>query len=135
MKIKEVPQDDNQTFRGYGTKALYAVDESGRYTRIPTNGWEVEEVVLRDVINDFAASAQEAKARAVRGETSPVEYFMKKYFMDLSTLATSMGLARWRVKRHFNPKVFSRLNHRLLERYAELFHIDVAALKNFSEHI
>ena len=130
MKIKEVPQDDSATFKGYGTKAVYAVDENGQYTRISTSGWEVEEVVLRDVVNDFEKLAQEAKARVVKGETSPIEYFMNKYFMDVPALAASMGLARWRVKRHLNPGVFNKLNAKLLQRYADFFQVDIDTLKN-----
>ena len=65
MKTKEVPQDDIKTFKGFGTKAIYAVDENGRYTTTSTSGWEVEEVVLRDVVDDFARMAQEAKSRVI----------------------------------------------------------------------
>jgi hypothetical protein len=86
MKIKEVPQDDIKTFRGYGTKTVYAVDENGQYTRVSTSGWDAEEVVLRDVVNDFEKAAQEAKARAMKGEASPIEYFMNKYFLDVLSL-------------------------------------------------
>jgi hypothetical protein len=135
MKVKEVPQDDIKTFKGFGTKAMYAVDENGQYTTIPTSGWEVEEVVLRDVVDDFAKLAEEAKSRAIRGNTSPIEYFMNKYFMDLPALAAGLGLAKWRVKRHFNPKIFSRLNDKLLQRYADFFNLDVDELKNFKENI
>ena len=131
MKTKEVPQDDNATFKGYGTKAVYAVDENGQYTRSPTTGWEVEEVVLRDVVNDFEKLARKAKIRAIKGETSPIEYFMNKYFMDVPALAAGMGLARWRVKRHLTPQVFDKLNDRLLQRYADFFQVDVDTLKNF----
>ena len=133
MKIKEVPQDDNATFKGYGTKAVYAVDENGQYTRISTSGWEVEEVVLRDVVNDFEKLAREAKTRVVKGETSPIEYFMNKYFMDVPTLAASMGLTRWRVKRHLNPRVFNKLNAKLLQRYADFFQVDIDTLKNLKQ--
>ncbi len=135
MKVKEVPQDDIKTFKGFGTKAMYAVDENGQYTTIPTSGWEVEEVVLRDVVDDFAKLAEEAKSRAIRGNTSPIEYLMNKYFMDLPALAAGMGLAKWRIKRHFNPKIFSRLNDKLLQRYADFFNLDVDELKNFKENI
>ena len=133
MKIKEVPQDDNATFKGYGTKAVYAVDENGQYTRISTSGWEVEEVVLRDVVNDFEKLAREAKTRVVKGETSPIEYFMNKYFMDVPALAASMGLTRWRVKRHLNPRVFNKLNAKLLQRYADFFQVDIDTLKNLKQ--
>ena len=135
MKIKEVPQDNIKTFKGFGTKAMYAVDENGQYTTIPTSGWEVEEVVLRDVVDDFAKLAEEAKSRAIRGNTSPIEYLMNKYFMDLPALAAGMGLAKWRVKRHFNPLVFNKLNNEILQRYADFFNLDVDELKNFKETI
>jgi hypothetical protein len=135
MKIKDVPQDDIKTFKGFGTKAMYAIDENGRYTRIPTSGWEMEEVVLRDVVDDFAKLAQEAKIRVIKGETSPIEYYMNKYFMDLPALAAGMGLPKWRVKRHFNPKVFDKISGKLLKRYAEFFNIDVVDIKNIKETI
>lgn len=135
MKVDEVPQDDIPTFRGHGTKAIYAVDAVGRYTKTTTSGWEVEELVLRDVLEDFEHKAARAKERVVGGETSPIEYFVNKRLMDLSALSQAMGIARWRVKRHLKPKVFNKLDDTLLQRYADLFRIDVAALKNFKEMI
>ena len=135
MKVKEVPQDDIKTFKGFGTKAIYAVDEKGQYTRIPTSGWEMEEVVLRDVIDDFAKLTEESKSRVIKDQTSPIEYYMNKYFMDLPALAAGMGLAKWRVKRHFSPGVFSKLNDKMLQRYADFFNVDVVDLKNFKETI
>lgn len=134
MKIKEVPQDDIRTFKGFGTKAIYAVDENGRYTKTPTSGWEAEEVVLRDVVDDFTKLAEEARARVFSGETSPIEYYMNKYFMDLPALARGMGLAKWRVKRHFNPEVFKKLNQKMLQRYADFFNMDIDTLKNIKEN-
>ena len=135
MKIKEVPQDNIKTFKGFGTKAMYAVDENGQYATIPTSGWEVEEVVLRDVVDDFAKLAEEAKSRVIKGNTSPIEYYMNKYFMDLPALAAGMSLTKWRVKRHFNPKVFNKLNNDMLQKYADFFNLDVEELKNFKERI
>ena len=134
MKIKEVPQDDIRTFKGFGTKAMYAVDENGRYTKTPTSGWEAEEVVLRDVVDDFTKLAQEARARVFSGETSPIEYYMNKYYMDLPALARGIGLARWRVRRHFNPDVFNKLNQKMLQRYADFFNMDIDTLKNIKEN-
>ena len=135
MKVKEVPQDDIKTFKGFGTKAMYAVDENGQYTRIPTSGWEMEEVVLRDVVDDFAKMAEEARSRVIKGETSPIEFYMNKYFMDLPALAAGMGLAKWRVKRHFSPNVFNKLNEKMLQRYADFFNIELARLKQIEETI
>ena len=126
MLLKDVPQDNNKTYRGYGTKAMYAVDESGKYTTGGSNGWEVEEVVLRDVLDDFAQEAQEARQKFEAGECSPVPYFMNKNYMDSASLAYGVGLPRWRVKRHFRPAVFKKLPEKLLQRYAVFFKTNVA---------
>ncbi|MCJ8500179.1 hypothetical protein [Desulfatitalea alkaliphila] len=133
MKIDEVPQDDIPTFRGHGTKAIYALDARGRYTKTTTSGWEVEELVLRDVLADFAEKAEAAKARILAGRTSPIEYFLNRRLMDLAALAQAMGIGKWRVKRHLKPRVFNKLNDKLLQRYASLFRIDIATLKQFKE--
>lgn len=134
MKTDEVPQDDNETFRGYGTKAVYAVDQNGRYTKIATSGWEVEEIVLRDVLADFEELAVDAKKRVLAGKSSPIEYFVYKRLMDIPALAQAMGIAKWRVKRHLNPDVFNKLDDQLLQRYADLLRIDISALKHFKEN-
>ncbi len=131
MKISEVPQDAIRTLQGV-KKALYAVDDRGEYTRTATRGWEVEEIVLTQVIADFEAKAKEAAARLRRGETSPVEYFMNKKWMNPLTLAQAMGLFRWQVKRHFKPAVFRKLDGGTLAEYARLFGISVETLLNFS---
>ena len=110
------------------------MDENGQYTRTPTSGWEVEEVVLRDVVDDFAKSAEHAKTKVFKGESSPIDYYMNKNFMDLPALARGMGLAKWRVKRHFNPNAFNKLNQKILQKYADFFNIDVQTLINIKEN-
>ncbi len=130
MKISEVPQDAIKTMQGV-KKALYALDERGEYRRTTTRGWEAEEIVLSQVIDDFAAKAREAAARLRAGEASPVEYFMNKKWMDLATLAQAMGLYRWQVRRHCRPAVFRRLGQETLAEYARLFGISVERLKTF----
>lgn len=131
MKISEVPQDAIKTMQG-AKKALYAVDDRGEYTRTATRGWEAEEIVLTQVIDDFEAKAKAAADRVKRGETSPVEYFMNKKWMDPLTLAQAAGLYRWQVKRHFKPAVFKKLDSGTLAEYARLFGISVETLVNFS---
>ncbi len=131
MKISEVPQDDVKTMQGI-KKALYAVDERGEYTRTATQGWEVEEIVLTQVVDDFEVKAGAAAGRVKSGETSPIEYFMNKKWMDPLTLAQAMGLYRWQVRRHFKPAVFKKLDNRTLAEYARLFGVPVETLMNFS---
>jgi hypothetical protein len=37
---------------------------------------------------------------------------------------------KWRVKRHFKPEVFAKLNDKTLQKYADAFDISIAELKN-----
>jgi len=132
MRIDETPQDHIRSLGGE-TKALYVLDDNGRYTTARTTGWEVEEIVLDQVIEDFRAKAEEARHRVLAGETSPIEYYMYRNWMDPLTLAQAMGLFRWQVRRHFRPAVFARLSEARLRAYARLFRIDVPTLKSLKE--
>ena len=130
MKISEVPQDKIKIMQGE-KKALYAIDDQGNYTRAATSGWEAEEIVLTQVIDDFDQKAGAAALRVKNNETSPIEYFMYKKWMDPLTLAQVMGFYRWQVKRHFNPRVFKKLDDKTLNEYARIFRVSVDVLKNF----
>jgi hypothetical protein len=131
MKISEVPQDNVKTMQG-AKKALYAVDDRGEYTSTTTRGWEAEEIVLAQVVDDFEAKAGAAADRVRRSETSPIEYFMNKRWMDPLTLAQAMGLYRWQVRRHFKPAVFKKLDGETLAEYARLFGVSMETLTKFS---
>ncbi len=132
MKIDETPQDNIRTLGGF-KKALYALDEQGRYRTCATSGWEVEEIVLMDALADYARKAREARAQALENKVSPIAYFMHLRYMDPITLAQAMGLFRWQVRRHLKPEVFRRLKDSTLQRYADLFRVPVGALKHFGE--
>ena len=132
MKISEIPQDHVKKMQGE-KKALYALDDRGNYTRSTTSGWEAEEVVLTQVIDDFNEKAKEAALRVRKNETSPIEYYMYRRWMDPLTLAQAMGLYRWQVRRHFKPRVFKRLDDGMLNEYARIFGVSVDALNRFRE--
>ena len=134
MKKNNVPQDNNPTYQGYGTKIIYAVDDSGGYTTVKSSGWEAEEIVLMDVVSDFKEKANEAKARALSGQASPIEYFMHLKLMDPPALASGLGIARWRVKRHLTVRGFKRLDQKMRRRYADFFDISVNLLTDFKDH-
>ena len=114
---------------------IYAVDDGGEYTAVKSSGWEAEEIVLKDVVNDFKEKARDAKERALSGQASPIEYFMHLKLMDPPALASGIGIAKWRVKRHLSARGFKRLNRKMLHRYADFFDISVDILSNFKDHI
>lgn len=53
--------------------------------------------------------------------------------MDLATLAQSAGIARWRIRRHFQPQRFAQLPTRLLARYCDALGMTLDELRRLPE--
>jgi hypothetical protein len=131
MRERDVPQEGNATLDGK-RKAVYAVGDDGRLHIVESRGWEVEETVTRQALEDLERRAQEARKRFLAGRSSPLEYHMYHSRMDVALLAQATGLWRWRVRRHFRPEVFARLPQRLRQRYADALGIALEALSRLA---
>ena len=127
MRERDVPQEGNATLAGY-RKAVYAVADDGRVRLVASRGWEVEEIVTRQAIEDLERLAREARERCRAGLTSPLEYHMYRARMDVALLSQTTGVWRWRVRRHFRPHVFARLSTTLRQRYADALGLSLEAL-------
>jgi hypothetical protein len=127
MREREVPQEGNRTLAGH-RKAVYAVAEDGKLRLVPSRGWEVEEIVTRQAVEDLERRADEARSRVLAGESSPLEYHMYRARMDVELLSQTTGLWRWRVRRHLKPAAFQRLPLALKARYAEALGVAVEVL-------
>ena len=128
MKLSEVPQDRGM-IAGQTREICYAVDENGRYVLAPSAGWEP-----KNLANDQAWALVKAEIDATlikikAGKRSPLAFHMVNNQMTPGLLAKYAGCSRWRVCLHLRPRGFVRLTPRLLERYADIFDIDVATLK------
>ncbi|MCL2457973.1 MAG: hypothetical protein FWF31_03830 [Desulfobulbus sp.] len=128
MDSRDVPQDQIPVFAGH-SKAVYALDCSGEYTLVSTSGWEVEEIVTRQALDELAHMRQEALAAHRAGQLSPLAYQMYDKKMDVATLARESGFWQWRVRRHFRPEVFNKLSPKILAVYAEVLGIPLAELQ------
>jgi hypothetical protein len=128
MRADEVPQDGNAALGGH-RKAVYAVGPDGRYTVVPSTGWEAEETVTLQAVEAFRRLADDARRRALEGRASPLEVHMYRSRMDLALLAQTTGLWRWRIRRHLHPAAFARLNAKLLARYADALGVSVDELR------
>lgn len=128
MLESEVPQEGNVTLGGH-RKAVYARGADGKLQIVQSAGWEVEEIVTRQAVDDLNRLAEEARQRVIAGQTSALEYHMHKARMDLPMLAQTTGLWQWRIRRHFRPAVFTRLSPALLERYASVMGVSSEQLK------
>jgi hypothetical protein len=133
VRKETVPQDGEVTTYGGGRKLLYAVDRDGRYVGVQSVGWSVETEATRSAIDDLQQQQQDAWYRAKSGMASPLEYYMYLRRMDIALLAQTTGLWQWRIRRHFHPAVFARLDHRMLTRYAEALGIEISQLRTLPD--
>ena len=128
MLESEVPQEGNTTLGGH-RKALYARGADGKLQIVQSAGWEVEEIVTRQAVEDLDRLAEDARQRVAAGLTSALEYHMHKARMDVPLLAQTTGLWQWRIRRHFRPAIFAGLSPALLQRYAEAMGLSIEQLK------
>lgn len=128
MLDSEVPQEGNSTLGGH-RKALYARGDDGKLHIVQSAGWEVEEIVTRQAIDDLQRLTEEARQRVLAGQTSPLEYHMYRVRMDVPLLSQASGVWQWRIRRHFRPAVFASLSPALLARYADAMGLSIEQLK------
>ena len=131
MKQEEVPQDKGSLSKSNLKELVYATDEHGNYTTILSTGWEPKSIALANSIEEINEHIGIAKQKVLNGEVSPVFYFMELHKMDIDILSGYMGMWKWRIKRHFKPKVFARLSQTILKKYATVFNVTPEALINF----
>jgi len=132
MDSRDVPQDQIPVFAGH-SKAVYALDSHGDYTLVPTSGWEVEEIVTRQALDELARQRRQALIDHRAGRLSPLPYHMYDKKMDVATLARESGFWQWRVRRHFRPAVFNKLSLTTLAVYAEVFGISLTELQRIDD--
>jgi len=133
MKIHEVPQDGKRTMR---TKVVhYAVDDNGDFVKVGSNGWEPGYRALINLRNEFDERAVQAKEQVKNNQVSPLEYFMYKAYMEIPTLGQMTGFSQRKVRKHFKPAVFEKLDDEVLQRYATVLLTDVKTIKEFKKEI
>ena len=128
MLDSEVPQEGNSTLGGH-RKALYARGDDGKLHIVQSAGWEVEEIVTRQAIDDLLRLTEDARQRVLSGQTSALEYHMYRVRMDVPLLSQASGIWQWRIRRHFRPAVFASLSPALLARYADAMGLSIEQLK------
>lgn len=132
MDKQSVPQDQSTTYEGL-KRLVYAVDENGKYVGVTSSGWEVESFSTELAVAEMIRQRDDAWRRARDGQTSPLEYHMFRNRMDFETLVMTTGIWRWRIRRHFNPKVFVKLDDTMLTRYANVMGISVDSIKRLPD--
>lgn len=111
-------------------RACYAQNEKGNYEVVTSAGWDVESVVNTQANNELRGDAEQSRLAVIAGQSSPLEFHMKRRQMTPSMLAVNAGIWQWRVKRHLKPAAFNKLSDEVLARYAEALAITIEELRH-----
>lgn len=129
MKKSEIPQDKS-SLANFTKEICYAVDETGKYSKNLSTGWDVKASALTVAWNDIEVRIELAKKKVLNGEASPILFYMELKLMDLTILSAYTGFFKWTIKRHLRPDIFIKLSDKKLKIYAETFDINIDQLKN-----
>ena len=118
MNTDNVPQDNSSTYSN-NKKAIYAADEDGSVKVVSSSGWEVEEIVTKQALEDLLQHSKDAYKEVENGHKSTLYFHMYDIRMDLQVLAESTGFFKWTIKKDFSPSKFAKINQKRLNTYAE----------------
>lgn len=132
MRINEVPQDKKQYREGDTPlkKVMYATTQNGDYAQTLSEGWEAENLALQQAWDEIDVQLAYEKERVLKGEVSPIAFYMVKNRMDIGILAAYVGKWQWQVKRHMKPAVFNQLSASMIQKYCTIFNISENELRN-----
>lgn len=134
MKVNETPQDkDEFKSKSELQKILYVTNDDGSYTKVNSEGWEVENLATEEAWSAVDETIKKVEAEVKAQKLSPIAYFMHKNLLDEAILAKYMGKWKWQVKRHLKPEHFKKLNPKTIEKYARVFNITIDELKDFGK--
>ncbi len=129
MKVTDVPQDRGMITERHN-EICYAVDEHGRYVLAPSSGWEPKNTANSQAWDLIREQVQATLKKVHAGRRSPLAFHMVNNQMTAGLLAKYAQCSLWRVWLHLRPRGFKRLTPPMLKRYADIFDIDVNALKS-----
>ena len=132
MEINNVPQDNSSTY-AKNKKAIYAKDKDGSVKVVGSSGWEAEETVTKQALEDLLEHEIEAYCEAKKGHKSPLYYYMYSIRMDLQVLSESTGFFKWTISKDFKPEVFAKISQKRLAVYADAMGITSEKLKVLEE--
>ena len=124
MKLSEVPKDDANVMEGKTSFIQYAVDKDGKYVQEKSPGFQPQNIALEQAWDEANERISDALQEVIENKKSPIYYFMHRELMDEKILSEYMDMFKWRMKRHFKPKVFKKLESDTIQKYMEIFKLE-----------
>lgn len=123
MHKDDVPQDKGVL--GQWHEISYAVDQDGKYVKVPSSGWEPANIANELAWQQIDQQIEEIRHKVKGEELSPLAYYMAKNNMDVGLLSQYTGLPKRKIRYHLTAKGFRDLKERDLKRYADALAMSV----------
>jgi len=125
MEKEQVPQDKNNYLDKNFNTVVYALDKDGKYTAVDSAGWEPENFAQKQAWDAINENIERTKNRVIRGELSPLAYYIEKDQYSLRRLAHLTGISKRSIRKHMKPKNFAKMDNNVLEIYSKAFKVPV----------
>jgi len=107
---------------------LYAEKEDNSFGAIVTGS-----LASKNHLDDYFAKKEnlkkELQADIKSGKISPVYFYMLMQDMGQGDLAKRIGISKRRLRKHFTPGGFAKLDDVMLQKYAVVFGVTVEQMK------
>jgi hypothetical protein len=113
----------------------YSIDKEGNWNSKLLANWGAKEIITTQTWVIVQERLNAAKEKVLKGEMSPIGFYMVKCIMDIKLCAQFTGLSVWKVKKHMRPCVFINLKPDVLKRYADAFEISVDDMTQLREKL
>ena len=133
MKKEDVPQELRYYKDHIVRDFVYAVDENGRYNQVVSDGWSVKDDAVNAIWEDLREQCKEIRQQVLDGKVSPLAYHIKKSLLDISMLSSYSEIPKCKIRKHFKPDNFMKLDENTLQKYADAMNITVEELKHVDE--
>jgi len=112
---------------------LFAEKENETYEAITSGSYVVEHH-----LDDFFLMKENLEImlrKQLKGnEISPVYYFMVMQDMGPGDLAKRVGISKRKLRKHFKPDIFAKLDDSTLQKYALVFGLNVEQIMEINTH-
>ena len=106
---------------------LYVEKDDGKYGPMQTGSY-ISANYMDDYLYKRKNLELELREQLIKGNISPVNYFMVFEDLTLSELSARAGVRKSRVKKHLDPKQFGDVSVDELRKYAAVFNVPAANL-------
>ncbi|OGQ86981.1 MAG: hypothetical protein A2512_13380 [Deltaproteobacteria bacterium RIFOXYD12_FULL_56_24] len=108
----------------------YAVNSNGEYELTQDFVWQPVGVVNHQAWEEIAKKISISRNKVTAGRVSCLHYYMTANQMDIGLVAQYTRQPRWKVCLHLIPFVFARVSADTLRKYADMYRVSLADLRN-----